>query len=165
LTWLFVEGQFVHLKAISSPAQVVPASGRRHGEPLPDRVPVATVLEHFELSHGLNLLLVNAVAIAPLGRRRDSAPVYLTWRVGAGPTLPHVEVSVRGRDVDAYQWAAPVWHVGAGATLRLKGPLSATVDAAVTRTHQRVHGGDAEISGRFTSRHLTAGLEWHIGGR
>jgi hypothetical protein len=26
-----------------------------------------------------------------------------------------------------------------------------------------VHAGDAEISGRFTSRHLTAGLEWHIG--
>jgi hypothetical protein len=161
--WLAVEAQFVHLKAISNPAQVVSASGRLGAEPLPDRVPVGTVLPHFELSHGLNLLVIDAVVTTPLGRRGGAARAYVAWRAGTGPTLPHVEASLHGRSIDAYQWGAPVWNAAAGVGLRVKGPVWAVVDAAVTRTQQRVHAGDAEIAGRFTSRHLTAGLEWHLG--
>ena len=70
----------------------------------------ATV-EHFEVTHGFNILTA--------GYMRRSRPFH--WRAGAGVTLPNTFATVRGElsDVHDYAVAGPAFLVGGGSELAL----------------------------------------------
>ncbi len=163
--WLGLEAEFIHLKVITAPQTEVAVDGRLAGQSLPPSVPLGTVLPRFELSHGLNLLLGNVVVRLPLGPRRQMSPtprVGLTLRGGAGPTVPHVEVTFRERDEDGYRLGRIAWHAAAGIEMRLWRRLHAVSEVKWTTSRQHLQAAGAQIDGTFRSRHIVAGLSWSL---
>ena len=158
--WLGLEVEFIHAKVIADPSQLVQAQGRLDGLQLNGQQRLATLLPRFELSHGLNFLLGNAVLGWPIARRGPESLVAIVGRLGAGPTIPHVESSFRGQEEDNYQLGEIAFAGAIGAQIRLSNHFSAVAEVKVTRTRQRVEVGSAEIEGVFTTRHLVAGVSW-----
>jgi hypothetical protein len=84
--WLGVEGEFVHLKVVADTARDVEMSGTLRGSPVGGSAPLSSIIEAFSITHGVNLLLVNAVARRRAGLARqetrdgrsppDSAPAH-----------------------------------------------------------------------------------------
>ena len=82
--------------------------------------PPATV-QHFEVTHGFNILTANYL--------RRSRPVH--WRVGAGVTLPNTLATVRGEfsDVHDYSIGGPAVLAGCGSELALTRRLFLAAEA------------------------------------
>jgi hypothetical protein len=127
------------------------------------REPLSHTLPRFELSHGLNLLLVNAVLRKRLPVSATRAAV-LNVRVGFGTTLPHVEASFRGIDRNEYQQSGSAWQTGVGVEWPLVRGLAAVTDARVSQAREHLDlGGGNTLSGLFTSSQIDLGLAWHFG--
>ena len=159
--WLGVEGEFIHLKAISKPQQVVDAGGRFGGRSVTGSARLGEFLPHFELSHGLNFVLANAVVRVPLMSRtasRSSRRLALMVRGGLGPTIPHVEGQSLGRGENGYQLSGLGWQAAMGVDVRIMDWLSAVSEVKWTGSHQRVTLGETDIEGPFRARHVIVGL-------
>jgi lipid A oxidase len=134
------EGEWTHTKAISTTG--------------------SADLPHFELSHGLNTLLGNAVVRsgAFCGGR-----CALAGRVGFGITTPHVEAEFRGRGVNEYQFGGIAAQAGAGAEIRLRRRLYAVVDGRVTYARVEAELPGTHLQSGFTTLHVDVGLGWRFG--
>ena len=159
-SWFGLEAEFIHAKAIADPNQLVRLAGNFDGAPIAGQHPLSTVLPRFELSHGLNFLLANAVFSWPSERR-----VIFVGRLGAGPTMPHVEVSTPETATDGYQWGGPALGLSVGSEVRLSTQLAAIVEFKLTHARQRLDVGSTSIEGVFTTRHLVVGASWRGRGR
>ena len=154
--WFGVEVEFIHAKAIADPRQIVSITGP--GGAQPGVGPLGTVLPRFELSHGLNFVLANAVfRWAP---QHAGARVALVARVGGGPTVPHAEITTLHDSEDGYQPGSAAFAAALGGEFRLSAHVAALVDVAVTHTHQHVEVGPGVVDGRLTTRHVIVGLMW-----
>jgi hypothetical protein len=162
LPWLGFEAEFIHAKTIADTAQLVRVHGRVNGTAVDGQLPMSVVLPRFQLSHGLNFLLGNAVIRWPSGSARSEPRLTVVGRFGVGPTIPHVESTFQGQTEDAYQLARLAIGGGIGAEVRVMTHLFAVGDLKYTTTQERVHVGSAEIAGRFTTRHVMAGLMWRF---
>jgi hypothetical protein len=136
VSWLDIEAEFIHLKTYANPARL--------GPPMP----------RFAMSHGLNFVFVNAAARIPTGR------VTVVLRAGAGPTVPHVETSVGGRTLEAYQFGSPAWQAAAGLELPVWRGVFAAGEAKWTRTRETLDVPGGSLRGVFSTRHLVAGVGW-----
>ena len=155
-----VEGEFIHPKVFARTGDPVHATGTIGGEPIDATIPMNSILERFSISHGLNLLFLNAVFRKQLGR--DANPrLLLTARGGAGATIPHAESEVKGRTQEQYEWGSPAFHAAVGGELRLVRVLFATMEYKFTTTNESVGVVDGTIQGRFSSHHLAVGVAWH----
>jgi hypothetical protein len=160
--WLGFEAEFIHAKTIADTTQRVRLHGRMNGAVVDDQLPMSVVLPRFELSHGLNFLLGNAVVRWPSGSVSSEPRLTMVGRFGVGPTVPHVESTFQGQTEDAYQWARLAIGGGIGAEVRIVNHVFAVGDLKYTTTREEVHVGSAEIAGRFTTRHVMAGLMWRF---
>ena len=161
--WFGIEGEFMHAKAITRAADVVRVRGRLDGAAIDADVPVGTVLPRFELSHGLNFLLANAVVrIGVAGDRGPDARVALTARAGAGPTVPHVEATVAGAREDAYRIGRIGWQVAGGAEVRAWSRLSIVTELKWTGTNQELEVGPAVIAVPLRTVHVVMGAGWRF---
>ena len=162
VSWLAFEAEFIHAKTIANTAQLVRVQGRVNGAAVDAQLPMSAVLPRFELSHGLNFLLGNAVMRWPIGSHVSDPRLALVGRFGAGPTIPHVESAFQGQSEDAYQFGRIGLGAGIGVEVRLTHHLFALGDVKVTTTRQKVHVESAEIEGRFTTSHVMGGLMWRF---
>jgi len=158
--WLGVEAEFIHAKAIADPAQLVQVRGRLDGVLVDGDWRLGTILPRFELSHGLNFLLGNAVIYWPIASRKADTLVEIVGRLGLGLTMPHVESSFDGHEEDAYQLGGRAVDAAIGSQIRVWRHVSAIVEFKMTRTRQRVDVGAANVEGVFTTRHVVAGIVW-----
>lgn len=167
--WLGVEAEFVHLKAVADTARIVRTDGTLNGSSVAGSAKVGDLISHFELSHGLNLALANAIFQINAGGARTArlggSRVAVAARLGVGPTFPHVEATFLNQQENAYQWGSPAWQVAAGADIRLWPRLHAVTEFKWTRTNQRLELPAAQVDGVFASRHLIVGLAWESGPR
>jgi opacity protein-like surface antigen len=162
-SWLGVEAEFVHPKAFADTGRVTRASGQVGGMRIEQPVPVGSVIERFSISHGLNMVLFNAVARHAFGSRGTRARVVVAGRFGAGPTIPHAESTIEGRQsAEGYAWGAPVWQAAAGVQVRLVTRLDAVSEYKFTRTRQSVDVDRGKADGVFASHHIVFGLSWHL---
>lgn len=159
-SWLGVDVELIHLKVYAQTGRESVITGLVHGASVHGSVPVNNVVERFSISHGLNFLLVNAVARRTLGRAGAAARVTLTGRAGAGPTIPHAESTIDGRSHEGYAWGSPGWHAAAGVHVRLAGHLAAVGEYKFTRTRQSVDVYEGRASSLFSSHHGVFGLSW-----
>ena len=142
--WFGLEAAFTHAKAIAD------TSGR-------------AIILRFELSHGLNLAIVNVVISKPLGRADRLAVVV---RGGAGAAVPHVEATLMdGSSSDRYQIAGPAWEAGAGVELRIWRDAYVVGDVRASNARVTANVGNATIAGSFWTAHLDTGIAWKLGGR
>ena len=162
VSWLGFEAEFIHAKTIADTAQLVRVQGRLSGIVVDGQLPMSAVLSRFELSHGLNFLFGNALIHWPLWSARGEPRLAVAGRFGVGPTIPHVESTFHGQNEDAYHVGRIGIGGGIGAEVRLTNRLFAVGDLKYTTTRQNVRVGSAEIEGRFTTRHLMAGLMWRL---
>ena len=95
---------FTHSKAIALRDVEHPINGTINGKPAPDQSTVDELFGKLEASHGHNMLTLNGLLRLP------SLPGRL-WPyvgLGAGITLPHMEVGIKGEPrTYEYQFAGP----------------------------------------------------------
>lgn len=144
--WIGLEGEFTHLKVYANTS--VP--------------PLRGTVERFSMSHGLNLALANVAFRRTIRADSGGVPsVRLTARVGAGPTIPHVESTIGGISQEGYQGGALAVQAGVGFDISLSRHLNALAEYKLTRTHERVDIGGGAARGVFLSHHAIFGLSWH----
>ena len=113
-SWFGIEGELIHIKAIADTARNVEITGTLRNSPANGSLPLSAVVEHFSLTHGVNLLLVNGVFRRPLGVRGEHPRWILTARLGAGASVPHAESTISGRHVERYEWGEMSVQAAAG---------------------------------------------------
>lgn len=126
---------YTHVKAIARVHREVGVSGTRAGAPVDDREPLVQTFGALAFSHGLNLATVSAV-YRRLPRSADGATDAAAVRrrlqpyasLGAGVTVPHVEITTAGASADGYQVSGPAFVGGVGVDARLVGPVSALAE-------------------------------------
>jgi hypothetical protein len=162
--WVGIEAEFIHLKTVADTARLVPAEGRVRGTRVEGSIPVADVLDRFAMTHGMNLLLLNALVRTTGHHGMGEAPRWLlVARFGAGASLPHAESAADGLGVEQYEWGGLGVQAGAGGELRLAGPFYVSGEYKITRTvpDVRVAGGSART--RLLTHHVAVGLTAHLG--
>ena len=129
---LGLEIEFIHLKVIADTSREYAVSGRAAGNVLPPgRARMSEIVEQYQMTHGLNFVLVNLVTRTPIGGG-GSPRVALVARGGAGPVIPHAETRVAGQSQAQYEYAGVGAHAAAGLDLKLRGRASALIEYKVT---------------------------------
>ncbi len=161
---LGIEFEFTHLKLYAKTGRPALAQGTLRGAPISAVVPAGAVVQSFSISHGVNLLLANAVFRLPLlPSPSGPAPrLALTARVGAGGSHPHPESQVLGAAFQHYQWGGYSLQAAAGLEYRVWHGLLWLGEYKFTRVHERVDisGGTAE--GWFNSHHVVTGAAYRF---
>ena len=160
-----IEGEFIHLKVIADTARTTSAEGVIAGQPSSGTRALSSVVERFSISHGVNLLLVNAVmrrSAAVVGR---SVPPrwILTGRAGAGASVSHPESTIGGRSLERYEWGSFSLQGAAGVEVRIARRLFLAGEYKLTRTVQHVSIVDGSARTPLTTHHAVAGMVVHLG--
>jgi hypothetical protein len=160
-----IEGEFIHLKVFADTSRVTDASGIIAGLPSSGPRVLSSVVERFSISHGVNLLLVNAVVrrTAAVPRKGDAPRWILVGRAGAGASVPHPESTIGGLSLERYEWGSFSLQAAAGVEVRIAGRVFLTGEYKLTRTLQQVliAGGSARTP--LTTHHLVGGMVLHVG--
>lgn len=162
-SWIGVEAEFIHLKVYAETNRITQAVGVHRGERVDRGLPIQAVVERLSMSHGLNLILINAVARRTLRLGKDETRhVQLIGRVGAGPTVPHAESTIGGISQEGYTAGAPVLHAAGAVEIPLSRRFAALAEYKFTRSRQAVAVDRGEIRGLFGSHHGVFGIAWSI---
>lgn len=158
-----IEGEVIHMKIFADISRHVRAEGVLSGRAVSGDMQLAGVVGRFSISHGLNLLLVNAVWRWPIawpGGRVDR--VALVVRAGAGPTMPHVESTIAGVSREGYELGRVGWQAAGGLEVRLVARLSGLLEYKRTGTRQVVGLAGGTARTRVASNHVVFGLGWRF---
>ena len=162
--WFGIEGELIHLKVYADTTRLTRVNGLLAGQPSEGWVPMSSVIEEFSISHGINLVLINAVARRGIGVDQSGYPRWtLTGRLGAGTSRPHPESTIGGRHFQRYEWGAPSVQVAAGVEMRVIRILSLVGESKFTRTDQAVTVVDGTARTPLTTHHFVAGAALRLG--
>jgi hypothetical protein len=153
-----IEGEYIHLKMYAETRGDVRVRGRRGGMTVDQTVPLQDIVQRFSISHGVNLILVNAVFRYPVEVTERSIPLTLTARLGAGPTIPHAESTIAGATQEGYELGALAAAAAAGAELRLWHGVHALAEYKFTRTNETVSVANGQATTRVRTHHAVFGL-------
>lgn len=141
-----LELEFIHLKVIAKPEDLGPAVTR------------------YQMTHGLNFLVVNLTNRIPLGRSAYGEPrVALVARGGIGVTLPHAETTILGEAREQYEYAGLGAHAAVGLDVRLKGRLSLVSEYKLTYAKPTIttaHNGIGQTTAM--SHHVAVGFAFGL---
>ncbi|MCA1586817.1 MAG: hypothetical protein LC791_19285 [Acidobacteria bacterium] len=164
-SWFGIEGELIHLKVIADTSRMTSVEGIVQGDRVNGEQPIASLIQRFSITHGVNLVLVNAVARRPLRwRTNDDRPSTLVvGRLGLGGSVPHPESAIDGIAYEGYEWGALSTQAAAGVERRLAGPLYVVAEYKLSRSVQRVTiaGGSARTP--LVTHHLVGGLVAYLG--
>jgi hypothetical protein len=156
------EGELTHLKVYAETDRVAQISGTLYGAPVNETALASSVVQEFNITHGVNVLTGNFVARKPLGAEA-SARVVLEARFGAGVTVPHPINEVLGvPNAQAYQIGSPAIQVAGGVDFRLWRRLYAITEAKYTRTNETVNIAHGTATTLLNSVHVIGGLALHF---
>ena len=158
-----LEGEFTHLKAYAETDQTAHIAGTLQGIPIDNRSALNSVVQRFNISHGVNLLMANVAIRKAFGETGSRPRLVVSGRVGGGITIPHPENEVLGAsNREHYEVGAPVWQLGAGLELHLWGPLYADGEVKFTRTRQKVDFAQGTAESLLSTAHALVGVVWHF---
>ena len=163
--WFGIEGELIHLKVHADTTRPTQISGVLRGQPSQGSAPMSSVIEDFSISHGVNLVLINAVARYGVGVVDQSGePRWtLTGRLGAGTSRPHPESTIGGRRFEGYEWGSPSLQIAAGVEMRVIGTVSLVGEYKLTRTVQEVTIVDGTARTPLTTHHFVGGAALRLG--
>lgn len=161
--WFGVEGELVHLKVIADTARPARFDGVLQGDAVAGDRPLSSLVERFSISHGVNLLLINAVVRA--GGAGGSAPPrwIVSGRFGAGASLPHPESTIGGLRREGYEWGSFSAQAAAGIEVRVWKRVHVSGEYKLTRTVQDVSVAGGSARTPLTTHHVAGGLVLHVG--
>jgi hypothetical protein len=130
------------------------------GAAIREIAPLSRYADQFEVSHGLNLVLVNAVFRRTLVGHADpsEARIALVARIGAGPTIPRPEVIFLGVAAGAYEAGPIAFQAAAGLEARLWRGLRVLTEYKYTFTPTSFTIPDGRARFHVHSSHLATGL-------
>jgi len=111
------------------------------------------------------MLLANAVVRHAFGKRGDyrTARLVAAARVGAGPTLPHVESTIADVGDERYERGAVAFQAAGGIELLVWKHLRALAEYKFTRCRQSVDAADgARVETLLRTHHFAFGVSWHF---
>lgn len=162
--WFGIEGELIHLKAIADTARQARFDGLLAGERITGQQPVSAVIQRFSITHGVNLLLVNAAMRKTAGAESTAGLRWIfTGRLGAGASIPHAESVIGGVGRSGYEWGSFSVQAAAGIEVRLTKYLSASGEYKITHTVQDVAVAAGSARTPLTTHHVLAGLTVHVG--
>ncbi len=160
-----VEGEVIHMKAYAQTGTLVPATGTINGAPVAGTMRLDAFVQRFSLSHGQNLIFVNAVfrhAFGECGDYRTARLVGLA-RLGVGPTFPHVESTIGGVRDEHYERGAIAFQAAGGIEVLVWKKLHALAEYKFTRCRQSVNAAaGAAVETLLSSHHFVGGVAVHF---
>ena len=153
-----IELEFIHLKVISDTSQIyVVTPGATGGSLGTSFATMNTMVQRYQMTHGLNFAFANFVFRAPL-RPAGTGRVSLDLRGGLGPAIPHAETTVLGETREQYEYAGFGALGAVGMDFRISHRLSVLAEYKLTVARPEItlaHG-----TGRTTalSHHVTGGV-------
>jgi lipid A oxidase len=158
-----LEGEFTHLKVYADTGRTAQISGTLQGIAMDESARLDSVVQRFNITHGVNLVLANFVARKAFRQVGPAARFLLSGRAGVGLTVPHAENEILGAsNLEHYQVGHPAWQVGAGREVRLWHRLYAEAEVKYTRTRQRVDIAQGTAESLLKSTHMVAGFVSHF---
>jgi hypothetical protein len=141
-----IEGELIHLKTIAKVADAYPVSGVESGVAVDEVSRMSNRVQRYQMTHGLNFVLVNLVVRRPIANGR----VALVGRAGAGPTLPHAETTIATVTREQYEYGGLGVQLAGGIEVALGSRFHALAEYKFTRARPEidVDGG----TGRMTAR-------------
>ncbi len=158
------EAEFTHLKVFANVNQPATVSGTLNGTAINFRQPINTIVQRFSISHGVNLLLANAVFRQELWRSdgEKPGPIILDLRFGAGSTIPHAESTIQGHADEHYQVGSPAIQAAGGIELRLWHRVYWTGEYKFTRIREKVNVISGTATSLLESHHIVTGPVIHF---
>ena len=92
--WLGVAIDFVHFKMTADTSETKRFTGTLAGAPLDARLPVNTIVQRFDITHGVNYVTLNGLArysLLPDAERVPHGRLQLFAGAGLGPVITHAE--------------------------------------------------------------------------
>ncbi len=161
--YLGLEGEFTHLKVFAETNKQAQITGLLHGIPVNETTPIDTIVQYFNITHGVNLLTGNLVARKFFLQTGARPRLILSARAGAGITIPHPENEILGiPNVQHYQIGSPAWQLGADGEIRLWRALYFDTGFRYTRTRESVDIAAGTATSLLNSFHLLGGFTWHL---
>jgi len=159
---LLFEVEFIHLKVIAQTSRAFHVTGQLAGAAVDETVPMSTLVERYQMTHGLNFFLFNLkrrVAIKP--RPDGSSRASILAGGGFGFTTPHAETTIGGVTREQYEYAGLGLDAAVGLDLRLKDHLAVVADYKVTYAKPRItiDGGTGQMSA--LSHQVAFGVAFH----
>ncbi len=158
-----LEVEFVHLKVLTNPEEIVHMTGKCKGQPEDRIVRFGDVVESFSMTHGLNLLMANAPFRHHLLENLGSyARLSMVGRIGFGPIIPHTESQIGGVSQEQYEVTGRALQVGVGSEVRLLSIFYFLLEYKFTRSffdNASVVNGAAKVS--FRTHHFIFGMSVH----
>lgn len=157
---------FAHAKTYLQSGTVT-VTGTRDGLPVNGPEPITDTIEHFNMSHGLNMLTLNGLYrwfpaggrdLSPLGRSQIYAGL------GGGITIPHVEAYIDGLRTFEFQYnGGPVVNAMGGVNYDLTDFLSCFLEYKLSYAdvHADLNGG-GRIDVQPWTHHFIVGLSANI---
>ncbi len=156
--WFGIEGEFIHVKVIADTARTTNVDGMVRGRMVTGRQRVASVIERFSITHGVNLLLINALVRREQSVAQGRPRWILVGRFGAGGSIPHPESTAHGVTFERYEWGAFSAQAAAAAEVRLGGAIYLSGEYKLTRTVQDVAIARGSARTPLVTHHLVVGL-------
>lgn len=157
-----LEAEFIHLKVYADLNQPVRVQGTVEGVDVREQAPMSRYADQFEVSHGLNMVLINAVLRRAVVGSDEQARIALVARVGAGPTIPRPEVIVFGAASGAYEAGPMAAQAAAGVEARLWRGLRALTEYKYTFTPTSFTIPNGRASFDVHSHHVVTGFAVHF---
>jgi hypothetical protein len=151
------EVEQIHLKAVALVDRTYDVTaGSGTAVPSTGVSPMNQYVQEYQMTHGVNLALVNMVVHRPLGSSRS--PISLALRFGAGASFPHAETTINGGVIHHYELGGPGAQAAAGVRVLVFPRLSAITEYKFTWTRPKIDivGGEAWTT--LVSNHVIAGF-------
>ncbi len=162
LPWLGAGLEFVHFKILADTAGTARIRGTRAGSPVDTTARVDTVVQEFDISHGVNYLTVDLLVRYPLLADRERFPggrLQPYAGAGVGPVIAHAENRVGGVENDERYEIGGLGVQGfVGIRLLLFRHLGLFAEYKLTRSSLEVGIAAGEGRVRETTHHLIGGI-------
>ena len=159
------EAEFIHLKLYAKTETPVRVTGTFNGAPVNTTAPMSNYAPRFSISHGDNLLLFSGAYRQEFFRDAGAGKLgklLLTVRAGAGPTIPHGEVTFAGDSHENYSLGRVAVQIGGGAEWKLWRGLYLLSEYKFTHNPQHVDAGSRFFKVDANSHHGVFGLSAHF---
>jgi hypothetical protein len=160
--WLGIGLEYFHFKMIGDTADSKPITGTRGGGPIATATRVDSIVQQFQITHGVNYLVIDGFLRYPLLKDPERFPqgrVHLYGGIGLGPVIAHAENRVEGvRNDEGYEVAGAGFQffVGVRALVWKYVGLFAEYKFTHANLNVGVARGDADVD--ENTHHLVGGI-------
>lgn len=157
--------EFIHGKMYLETDQTVHVTGHRGGVPVNGPERIDNTVQHFSVSHGLNVLAADVIYRWFLGERdQDFLGRFQPYLGGGlGVAIPHVESNIGGVEFEEYQWDGPAYLGLAGLNFDLARHLGLFIEykaSFVQLDDLQVPGGFYEVNP--LTHHFVTGISFRF---